>query len=80
MTTSLKYSFPGPYVFGVAFIKFEFNFKVPILHGGWYGNTFIEIHNKQKSQNAKQDERYKTRAALTKLQELKELRRKLPGD
>lgn len=50
------------------------------MGGGVETLTFTEIHNKQKSQNAKQEERYKTRAALTKLQELKELRRKLPGD
>ena len=43
-------------------------------------HILTEIHNKQKSQNAKEEERYKTRVVLRKLQELKELRRKLHGD
>ena len=43
-------------------------------------HILTEIHNKQKSQNAKEEERYKTRATLRKLQERKELRRKLHGN
>ena len=50
------------------------------MGGGVETHILTEIHNKQKSQNAKEEERYKTRAALRKLQELKELRRKLHGD
>lgn len=37
----------------------------------------MEIHNKQKSQNAEEDERHKTTATQRKLQQPKELRKKV---